>query len=69
VTEIESAEGPQEEAQKAGNQMSKIRTTLASALAIASLLAGGMAAGHISAPRPAHHLADGGCCEDEGAST
>ncbi len=46
--------------------MSKVRITLASVLAIASLLAGGAAAAHsYSAPRPAHHVADGGCCEDE----
>jgi hypothetical protein len=45
--------------------MSKIRTTLASALAIASLLAGGVAAHAYTAPRPAHHLADVGCCGDD----
>jgi hypothetical protein len=47
--------------------MSKARTTLASALAIASLIAGGVAAAHGSAPRPEHHLAGAGaCCEDTG---
>ncbi len=45
--------------------MSKVRTILASALAIASLVAGGVATAHNFTPRPAHHLADGGCCEDE----
>jgi hypothetical protein len=43
--------------------MSKIRTTFASAIAIASLLAGGAAAVHNSAPRPAHHVADEWCCD------
>ncbi len=47
--------------------MSKVRTILVSALAITSLLAGGVAIAHNQAPRPAaHHIADGGCCDDEG---
>ncbi len=46
--------------------MSKVRTAVASAIAIASLLAGGVATAHQSAPRPVHHLAGAGaCCEDE----
>jgi hypothetical protein len=46
--------------------MTKIRTALASALAIASLLAGGVAVHAYSAPRPVHHLAtDNGCCGDD----
>jgi hypothetical protein len=47
--------------------MTKIRTALVSALAIASLLAGGMAAAHHAAPRSVHHVAGAGaCCEDDG---
>jgi hypothetical protein len=47
--------------------MTKIRTALVSALAITSLLAGGMAVAHSSAPRPQHHVAGAGtCCEDDG---
>jgi ornithine cyclodeaminase/alanine dehydrogenase-like protein (mu-crystallin family) len=44
--------------------MTKIRTALVSAIAISSLLAGGVAVAHVSAPRPAHHVADEGCCGD-----
>jgi hypothetical protein len=47
--------------------MTKIRTALVAALAISSLLAGGVAAANHSAPRPAHHVAGAGaCCEDDG---
>jgi hypothetical protein len=48
--------------------MSKIRIAIASALAIASLLAGGVAAHAYTAPQSAHHLADGGCCSDTGTA-
>jgi hypothetical protein len=69
LTENARGKVPQEEAQKAGNQMSKFRTTLASALVIASLLAGGVATHAYAAPRPAaHHLADEGCCDDQGSA-
>lgn len=48
--------------------MNKIRIALASALAIGSLVAAGVAMtpAH-STPRPAHHLADL-CCTDDNAA-
>jgi hypothetical protein len=45
--------------------MSKFRTVLVSALAISSLLAGGIAAHAQTSHSPAHHLAGPAeCCED-----
>jgi hypothetical protein len=45
--------------------MSKIRTTLVSALTIASVLAGGVAVASHTTPRPAHRVAGPvACCED-----
>jgi hypothetical protein len=68
LTDQDLLQGPQEEAQKAGKHMSKIRIAIASVLAIASL-AGGVATHTYTAPRPAHHLADEGCCDDQGATS
>jgi hypothetical protein len=49
--------------------MSKIRTTLASAVAILSLVAGGVALVGHSSPRPDHNLAGPApCCVGDGTS-
>jgi hypothetical protein len=47
--------------------MSKIRTALVSVLTIASVLAGGVAVASHTTPRPAHHLAGGAACCEDGA--